>query len=398
MELNNVDILKGKFEKRSYVMEKKCDKKKKTIIQFVPELNEGGAEKLVCDYCKYLKQDGYEVILFEIFPPYESITYKKILEMGTPLYYVYPQKNKFWLFVNRRFAKFYIPYKLRKMIKKTNADVIHLHLSWLRFFTEISSFLAKKNIKLLYTCHNTPPVYFSGRKEAEFYAAKRLIESNNLQIIALSHQMQAELNFMFEVTNVALIHNAIEKNNYGSGARPGNDVRKKLGISQDAFVVGHIGRFAEQKNHKFLINVFSEVLKKKKQAILLLVGSGELKDEINTMISRLGIDQKVVVLSSRNDIPDLLNAMDVFVFPSFYEGLGIALIEAQFANLKCVTSDCVPNDVYITNNVTTLSLNDSISVWVDAITKDIKKSKICSKQSDYDIALEIKKLEMLYFE
>lgn len=127
-----------------------------------------------------------------------------------------------------------------------------------------------------------------------------------------------------------------------------------------------------------------------------MIGSGELEEEICAMINRFGIKEKVLILSSRNDIPDLLNAMDVFVFPSLYEGLGIALIEAQFASLRCVTSDCVPNDVYITSNVSTLNLNDDISVWVNAVLGNVNNTKMFAEESDYDITLEIKKLEKLY--
>lgn len=368
----------------------------KTIVHFVPELNEGGAEKLVCDYCYFLKKDGYNVVLFEIFPPYDSISYRKIKKMNIPLYYVYPQKSKFFLMINKYFGKKYIPYKLKKMIDKVEPHAIHLHLSWLRFFVLMTDYIKDKSIKLYYTCHNTPPYYFSGRKEPEFYAAKSMLAQNALQLIALSPQMQSELNDMFSINNTVVIHNAIEAEQYGDNALPKNKIRHKLGIDANAFVVGNIGRFTEQKNHDYLITVFYELQKKQDNAFLLLIGSGELKESIEKKIHNLNIEDKVLILSGRTDIPDLLNAMDVFVFPSLYEGLGIALIEAQFSGLKCVTADCVPLEAYITNKVITLSVKDSIERWVEAILSEEYSSDRFAEKEDYIMSKEIKRLEMLY--
>lgn len=369
---------------------------RKRIIHFVPELNEGGAEKLVCDYCKHLKQDRYNVFLLEIFPPYDSITYRKILQLDIPLFYVYPKKNKFWLMVNKFWGKQYIPYRLKRLFKKIKPDVVHLHLSWLRFFQLFTEYLKNKNIKLFYTCHNTPPYYFAGRKEKEFYAAKKLIKENNLQLIALSEQMKNELDIMFGISNTKVIHNAIDVDRYGVNALPKEEIRNKLGIEQNAFVVGHIGRFSEQKNHKLLISLFFELYSRDKSAFLLLVGSGELKEEIEERLCEMNIRDRVLILSARNDIPDILNAMDVFVFPSLFEGLGIALIEAQFAGLKCVTADCVPLDAYVSDNVTTLSITESIDMWVDAILNQEPTGKKHVNEDAYIMAKEIKKLENLY--
>ena len=120
-------------------------------------------------------------------------------------------------------------------------------------------------------------------------------------------------------------------------------VRKREGIPEDAFVVGHVGRFNKQKNHKLLVETFAEIYKKNPKAFLLMVGNGSLQKETEERLKVLGLEGHYLILSHRTDIPDLMKAMDKFVFPSNYEGLGIVLIEAQKIGLECIISHVVPD-------------------------------------------------------
>ena len=135
----------------------------------------------------------------------------------------------------------------------------------------------------------------------------------------------------------------------------------------DRFVIGHVGRFNPPKNHPFLIRVFAEVLKRDVSAILLLIGTGDGQQEIKTMVETLGITENVLFLGSRSDVPDLLQAMDVFVFPSLYEGLSLATVEAQSAGLPCVLSNQIPAECKMTNNVEFIPLTASPEIWADHI-------------------------------
>ena len=145
-----------------------------------------------------------------------------------------------------------------------------------------------------------------------------------------------------------------------------NELRQELKI-EDKFVIGHIGRFCYAKNHDFLIDVFYEVSKKKDNAILMLIGVGELEEEVKNKVKNLGIEDKVLFLGKKNDAYRYYQAMDLFLFPSKYEGLGMVSIEAQASGLPVICSTSIPSEAKVTDLVSYLSLQDGIEKWVDVV-------------------------------
>lgn len=143
-------------------------------------------------------------------------------------------------------------------------------------------------------------------------------------------------------------------------------VREEFGIGADTLVLGHVGNYMPVKNHAFMIDLFSKVKKQCPDSKLLLVGDGSLRGQMEQQISELALEKDVILTGVRHDIPGLLQAMDVFLFPSFYEGMPIALVEAQTAGLACVISDIITTDVCVTEQVTRLPLADGADVWVKA--------------------------------
>ena len=172
---------------------------------------------------------------------------------------------------------------------------------------------------------------------------------------------------MFRGAPFQVLNNAIDTRMYQHNPERAIHVRKALGIPSDCFLVGHVGRFAPQKNHKFLLNIFAEIQKKKPDTLLLLIGDGSLHNEIEVQAQRLGLDRSVIFTGIRSDIPDLMQAMDVFVFPSLYEGLPVTMIEAQAAGLACFISDKVPLECKITDLVTQIPLQASAEQWAEKI-------------------------------
>lgn len=247
----------------------------------------------------------------------------------------------------------------------------------------------------MYTCHNIPEHYFPNKECQEYRAAKALFSNNRLKIIALHDEMREELNELFNTDNTEVVHNAIDIERFLSCKITKEEKRKEIGIPEDAFVLGHIGRFANQKNHQFLVDVYEKVYAKNKNAFLLMIGEGELKTEIVEKLEKNNL-HNYLILSKRTDVDELLRAMDVFVFPSRFEGLGIVLIEAQVSGIRCICSDAVPNDAYVSDLIYPISLETSVDEWAGIILDDTKKIQYPNRIDSYNMKKEINKLVNLY--
>ncbi len=166
--------------------------------------------------------------------------------------------------------------------------------------------------------------------------------------------------------------------NWEAFERPADEhsIRAQLGLPQDALVIGHVGRFDPQKNHIFLLDVAQRVASLRPDAHFLLVGDGVLRSAIQEQARALGLDNRVIFAGVRPDIPKLLQAMDVFLFPSFFEGLPLAMLEAQAAGLPCVISDLISDETtVIEQQVRRLSLKASIDDWATTVLEMSKQAR-----------------------
>jgi glycosyltransferase involved in cell wall biosynthesis len=164
---------------------------------------------------------------------------------------------------------------------------------------------------------------------------------------------------------------------------------------KNKYVIGHIGRFTYAKNHEFLISLFKYIYEYDNETILLLVGDGETRKEIECQISSLGLNDSVILTGVREDIPELLQAMDVFVFPSIYEGLPVSLVEAQASGLPCLVSDRITRQVEITKAIEYIDLSSPISYWANKIA-ELKRNYVRKDQSRQvaDAGFDIKKTSL----
>lgn len=176
--------------------------------------------------------------------------------------------------------------------------------------------------------------------------------------------------------NVVFLHNAVDLNSFMYSHTNRKKIRAEFKIDDETFVLGHIGRFTKQKNHHFLLKVFSEYSKINEKSLLLLVGDGELKKQIIEYAKKIGIEKKIIFTGVRTDIPSLLSAMDVLLLPSFYEGMPNTVIEAQATGLPCIISDSITKEANITGLVKYISIYQE-KTWVD----NILLIKNCKRES-----------------
>ncbi|MFC0654261.1 glycosyltransferase, partial [Lederbergia wuyishanensis] len=205
---------------------------------------------------------------------------------------------------------------------------------------------------------------------------------------------------ILERKEYGVINNAIESERFKFNEQIRNKIRKELGI-EDKFVIGHIGRFHPQKNHTYLIDIFKQIHIKSGESVLLLVGDGNLRPDIERRIQELGLTDSVIFTGIRKDVAEILQAMDIFLFPSLYEGLGIVLVEAQATGLKCFTSNkVVPESVNVTGLVEFIDLEKSPEHWAGEIfrKKDYQRKNTINdiKKSGYDITQVANEIQVWY--
>lgn len=180
-------------------------------------------------------------------------------------------------------------------------------------------------------------------------------------------------------------------------------IRKEFGIADDTLLIGHVGRFEKQKNHAFLIDIFEKLLALHPQAKLLLVGgTGNLERSIKSKVQEEGLADKVIFAGTRSDVPQILSAMDVFLFPSFMEGMSLSMLEAQCAGLPCIVSDSIPREITVTDLITYYPLERSAEDWAKRLL-DVSKGKsdrmVYSKkvaEAGYDIKKNAEWLQNYY--
>ncbi len=198
----------------------------------------------------------------------------------------------------------------------------------------------------------------------------------------------------------SVLRNAIDPSSFCVDSNAVSRLKHELGLD-GKFVVGHVGRFSKEKNHSFLLDVFSEIARINKDSVLLLVGDGSTRQEIEEKARDFNLIDRVVFTGVRSDVPLLMHTMDCFVFPSVFEGLGIVAVEAQCIGLPCFINDALPTDIRINENVHPLSLQLTSKDWASSI---VKHSRFISKDianqnilhAGYDINVTVRELEAFY--
>ena len=323
----------------------------------------GGVEAVVMNYYRHIDRTQ---IQFDFLCDNDStnIPYDEIESLGGRIVLIPPYQKVL------EYDKV-----LYKVFKENNYKIVHSHINTLSVFPLRVAKKAGIPIRIAHS-HST-----TNKKEWKKNLLKNMLRPFS-KVYATHYMCCSELagrwlfgDKTYDAGKVYLLNNAIDIDKFKYDEAIRIQKRKKLGINDDTFVIGHIGRFVEQKNHRFLIDIFNEVHKERSNSLLLLIGQGPLMDEMKDKVHSLGLDKSVLFLGQRSDVSDLYNVMDLFLFPSLYEGLGMVLIEAQINGLNCIASTEVPLKAKIVDNITFIDLKDSISKWSDLVGRYIMNTK-----------------------
>ena len=323
-----------------------------------------------------------------------NIPYEEIEKMGGKVIIIPPYQRLY------EYQK-----ELYRIFKENNYKIVHSHISTLSVFPLRIAKKAGVPIRIAHS-HST-----SNKKEWKRNLIKNILRPFSKlyanQFFACS-ELSGRWLFgekAFKNGKIKIINNAIDLEKFKFNKEKRNEIRKKLKIDENIILVGHIGRFVTQKNHEFLIDVFNEIIKKRKQenfdSKLILIGQGNLKENIIEKIKYLGLQDYVIFTGQTTNVSDYYNAMDIFVLPSLYEGLPVVGIEAQANGLLCEFSTDMTKETKVLNTTKFISLKETAKKWAEIILEDYKNFKRKNifeemTQNNFNIIEEAKKLEKYY--
>lgn len=341
------------------------------VLQVYPQMNNAGTERVIFNWYENI---DIEQVQFDFLVEKSGELDEKIKQMGGKIHYLYKKSNKEYYSAVIQFFSEHPEYK-----------VVHTHTHD-RMGLVLKA--AKKSgvpcrIAHSHNARNDLPKVLAFVKGLDSIP----IEKAATHFFACSNNAAKWL-FPHKVKECKVLYNGIRLEEYLFNEDNRQKVREALGISKDTFVMIHVGRFARQKNHEYLVKILEEYGKKDlSNWKILFVGEGPLEEDIQKQIHKIGLFEHAMFLGSRKDVSELYSVADMFVFPSLHEGLGIVVIEAQTSGLPCIVSDAVPPEADMgVGLLNTLCLQDSLEKWCEMIAE--KKQDVTSRESQKSEILE----------
>jgi len=369
------------------------------VCQVLHGIVGGGSEQVVLNYCSRMRDIHFD-LLYQYEPNPQIL--ERFSEAGINCIQIpdkvhHPLKHLWTMF---------------KIFKQGKYDVVHSHLDWyMNSYVCLLAMLAgiKKRIAHHHQAYTAQePV--KGPKTRLVSPPNHLVKSLLCSILRIPCKMfathwlacgeAAAINgwgrSAVKKGKVTILPNAIDPDRFKFCETARREIRAKYGIAEDDFVVGHVGRFYPQKNHDFLIDVFAELHKQRVNAKLLLLGDGPLQEKTRQKVETMGLAESVIFAGLQKDPAPFYSAMDIFAFPSLWEGLGIVLLEAQYNGLPCIVSSVVPEEVNISNKI--LYKQNNIMLWCNDILNLSNLSRMNEiENKSYDINNQLMKLIDIYW-
>lgn len=364
--------------------------KKITVLHCFGKMNIGGAETMLMNIYRHLDREKYQFD-FLVFQSGEGLYDKEIEELGGHIY-ILPNISNVGI----------IKY-IRNLIGFFNShpqyQIIHSHMDWIGGYIALAAAFAKKKKRIVHA-HAVQSVFQdSFMKKIAISLSKILIELFATDKFACSRE--AADNLFLSKKEAYLIKNAIDLGTFIK--KPEMDLFKEYQIQDDTLILGHVGSFSENKNQGFLIELVDILRKKGKKVILFLIGrESELCEQLKQRVRELSLEEQIIFTGVKTNIADYMNQFDMFLFPSYSEGLGIVAIEAQAARCQCLISDTIPTEVDMGLGLVTFLKLDDKEKWIDKI-ENYEKNTLSKEdiyrvmvRNGYDIKNSTKEIEEIY--
>lgn len=372
--------------------------KKLTILLVIDgRVRRAGIQTLMLDICQQIDKEKFQIIWYFTGDLEELDFYKEVIAQSKEIYYrKHVRKTRVGRYIQ-------MLRDIKQILNVYHIDILHVN-SGLHITHGIVLLYGKlfKINKRISHAHGVNMKYkkntLSVKEKLECQILKKLIVSNANVLIACSKET-GEIVFGSK-TRYHILKNGIDLDSFMYSEKLRTKSREDFNLT-DKFVVGTIARFSKVKNYPFLINSFEMVLKNKENAMLLLVGDGEEKEKILAMVKQKGIEKNVIFVGHTNEVTKYLHIMDVFVLPSFTEGLSLVTVEAQVSGLPCVVSTGLPDEILLTDKIQKYPLSDGFSKWANYILESkkytVRKNNIeVIRKQGFDIEDTVQSLEELY--
>ena len=358
------------------------------VLIIAASLKIGGAEKVARDIGLYADADRYECD-YIVFGDQVGAYEQQLLEKGCRIFHLTEPSDSYPAFLR----------EMWKILKTHRYDVVHAHNMFNCGLTMMMAKLAGVPIRV---AHSHSALNDGGGMVKKMYekAMRTLILTCSTDLVGCGVKAGQRLFGEKEFAKRGnLILNGIDVAAFAYDENKRTAIRTQLG-AEDRFIIGHSGHLAAVKNQSFLLDLMPLVLEKKPDALLLLLGEGEDRPMLEQKIRDMNLQEHVVMTGNVTNVADYLSAMDVFVFPSIFEGLPLSILEVQANGLPCVISDGVPEDVFLTDLIRPLSLKQDKQLWLEAILVaqrgDAQKYNRQLLGSDYAVQAAMEKIYRIY--
>lgn len=363
------------------------------ILHAVSKMDRGGIENLLMNIYRTIDRTKIQFDFLD-HTTEEGAFDEEIYELGGKVFKLNKLSASYFLQYGSDIKKFFAQHH--------GYPIIHSHLNLLSAFTLKYAAASAIPVRIAHS-HNNMILNTGLKKIVKLYAKKNI---NKYVTHRFACSKEAAIwqfgQSYYDNGDVTIIPNGIAVDAFSFSESTRQKIRTELGIDEHTFVIGHSGGFRPVKNHRFLFDVFSGVYAQNHNVKLLLVGDGPLKNELIEYAEQLHIRDRIMITGSVGNVYDYLCAMDVFIFPSLYEGLGISLIEAQVSGLPCLISDTISREAIISDTCTALPLHDKAQ-WISAIMNktntELPKSPhrpLPKNSTKFDIKTVTKQLEDFY--